>query len=103
MFSFSLFWLQQQAPGGGGFVQIIFLVVIFAIFYFLLIRPMRTKQKKLNLLIADLKKGDKVISTGGIYGTVAGLTDDTIMLKIADNVKIVIARNAIAGLQPEGK
>lgn len=102
MLNFSIFWWQQQGTGPG-FVQIIFLVVIFAIFYLLLIRPMRTKQKKLNQLIANLKKGDKVISTGGIYGTIAGITDDTIMLKIADNVKIVIARNAVAGLQPEKK
>ena len=64
---------------------------------------MRTKQKKLNQLISGLKKGDKVISTGGIYATVAGITDDTILLKIADNVKIVVARNAVSGLQPENK
>jgi len=102
MFNLSMLWLQQQGKGGG-FVQIIFLVVIFAIFYFLLIRPMRVKQKKLNQLIAELKKGDKIVTTGGIYGTIAGITDDTLLIKIADNVKIEIARSAVAGLQPEKK
>jgi preprotein translocase subunit YajC len=102
MFNLAMFWLQQQGTGGG-FVQIIFLVVIFAIFYFLLIRPMRVKQKKLSQLIKELKKGDKIVTTGGIYGTIAGLTDSTLLVKIADNVKIEIARSAVAGLQPEKK
>jgi len=96
------FWWQQQGTGAGltGFIP---LIIIFAIFYLLLIRPMRAKQKKLRQLIQNLKNGDKVISTGGIYGTVVGITEDTILLKIADNIKIVIARNAVAGLQPEKK
>lgn len=101
-FSNFIFWWQQQGRGAGlaGFIP---LIIIFAIFYLLLIRPMRAKQKKLRQLIENLRNGDKIISTGGIYGTVLGITEDTILLKIADNIKIVISRNAVAGLQPEKK
>jgi preprotein translocase subunit YajC len=60
---------------------------------------MRTRQKKLDAMITALKNGDKVITNSGIYGVVAGIKDSTLILKIADQVKIEIAKNAIAGLQ----
>ncbi|MFQ5700881.1 MAG: preprotein translocase subunit YajC [Acidobacteriota bacterium] len=94
-----------QAPSGGGqqpgaFIS--FLVpmgLILVIFYFLLIRPANRKQKALQHLIDNLKNGDKVITTGGIHGTVAGMTDDLIQLKVAPNLKIEISRSAVASLR----
>ncbi len=80
-----------------GFLPII---IVFLIFYFLLIRPMQKKQKELREFLRNLKKGDKIITTGGIYGTIIALEDDTVVLKISENTKIRIARSAISGLQP---
>lgn len=80
-----------------GFLPII---IVFLIFYFLLIRPMQKKQKELREFLKNLKKGDRIITTGGIYGTIIALEDDTVVLKISENTKIRIARSAISGLQP---
>jgi len=80
-------------------IQMAPFLLIGVIFYFLLIRPTQTKQKKLDALITALKNGDRVITNSGIYGVVAGVKDTTFILKIADQVKIEIAKNAIAGLQ----
>lgn len=79
------------------------LLLIVVIFYLLLILPMQKRQKKTAEMLRALKNGDKVITTGGIYGTIAGLDDGTVQLRITDQVKIRVARNAIAGLQPEPK
>jgi len=79
------------------------LVVIMAIFYLLLIRPQQQRQKKVAEMLKALKTGDKVVTNGGIYGTIVGLEDDAVQLRIADQVKVKVARSAIAGLQPEAK
>ena len=87
-----------QQTGGGGIVSSLFvLIAIFVIFYILLIRPQQKQQKKLQEMRASLKKGDKVITSGGIYGTVLGITDETVSLQVADKVKIDIAKSSIAG------
>jgi preprotein translocase subunit YajC len=82
-------------------VQLVPLVVIFALFYVLLILPMRKRQKVLQQLVENLKKGDKVITNGGLYGEVAAVTGPTVLLKIADNVRVKVAKSAISGLDPE--
>ena len=69
--------------------------LIFLIFYFLIIRPQRTRQKKHQEMVEELKPGDKVITSGGIHGTVMGVQKDKIELKIAANVKIDITKNAV--------
>lgn len=92
------------APGGGPnfFMQFMIpLALVFGIFYFLVIRPANKKQKALQEMLKALKSGDRVITTGGIYGTIAGITEDIVQLRIASSVKIDISRNAIAGLQKE--
>jgi preprotein translocase subunit YajC len=76
------------------------LVLVFAIFYFLLIRPQQKKQQQLQQMLGNLKRGDKVITTGGMYGTIEGLDEKTVQLKIASQVKVTMSRSAIAGLQP---
>ena len=81
--------LMQLAP----------ILVVGVIFYLLIFMPMKKRQKKVEMMIAALKNGDKVITSSGIYGIVAGVTDKTFILKISDQVKIEVAKNAIAGLQ----
>ena len=86
---------QQQ---GGGFApSLMVLIAIFIIFYFLLIRPQQKQQKKLQEMRGGLKKGDKVITSGGIYGTVLGVTNEIVNLQIADKVKVEVAKNSVAG------
>jgi preprotein translocase subunit YajC len=75
------------------------LVIIFVIFYLLIFMPMKKRQKKVEQMMAALKNGDKVITSSGIYGVVAAVKEKTFILKIADQVKIEVAKNAITGLQ----
>ena len=81
---------------------LILMVVIFAIFYFIVLMPARKQQKKKEAMIAALKKGDRVVTTGGIYGTVAAVEDQALLVKVADNVKIRIAKSAVAAQVGEG-
>jgi preprotein translocase subunit YajC len=92
-----------QAPGGGiGLMgSILPLILIMVIFYFLMILPAQRRQKKVTEMLSALKNGDKVITNGGIYGTIVGLEDDAVQLRIAEQVKMKVARSAIAGLQAE--
>ena len=88
------------APAGGSALfQFVPLILIFVIFYFLLIAPARRKQRRHAEMLENLKTGDRVITNGGIYGTVVGVSDATVQLRIADQVKIDLAKTAVAGLQ----
>ena len=80
------------------FVPLLFILVIF---YFLLILPAQRQRKRQQQMLTALKTGDKVITTGGIYGTIVGIKDNIVQLRIADQVRIDIARSAVAGYQPE--
>lgn len=91
--------LAQQSPTAGGYTAILPFALVILIFYFLLYRPMRKRQKGLEQMVASLKNGDKVITNGGIYGTVAGIKDHTVTLKVSDQTKIEVAKSAIASLQ----
>jgi preprotein translocase subunit YajC len=92
----SLMW---QAGGGGFGGMLVLMVPFLAIMYFLIYMPQQRQRKKMQEMHAALKNGDKVITTAGIYGTINGLDGETIILKIADNVKIRIARAAIAQVE----
>ena len=92
--------LGQLAGQMGGILPIVLIMVIF---YVLLILPAQKRQKKVALMLSELKNGDKVITTGGVYGTIVGIEDDAIQLRIADQVKIKVLRSAVGGLQPENK
>jgi len=96
---FSTTILAQQAGAQDILVQFAPIIVIGVIFYLLIFMPMRKRQKKLDTMIGALRNGDKVITSSGIYGVVAGVKEKTLILKIADQVKIEISRSAIAGLQ----
>ena len=86
------------AAGGGGFGFILVIVATFAIFYFILIRPQQKKQKDLQKTIEALKKGDRIMTNGGMFGTVAVFKDNVIILKIADEVKIEVLKTAVASV-----
>jgi len=81
-----------QLEAVAGFLPII---LLFVIFYFLLIRPQQAQQKKRREMLASLQKGDRVVSVGGIYGMIKEIKDDTVVLRIADNVNIKMARAGI--------
>lgn len=88
--------------GGGGFSSLIMMVVIFAIFYFILIRPQQKKMKEHKKMVEDLKKGDRIVTSGGIYATVENATPDTLTVKIAEGVKVKITRGSVgAVVKPE--
>ena len=87
----------EGEAGGFDWTIIIFLVVIFAIFYFLMIRPQRARQKQHQEMMQDLRKGEKIITAGGIYGTIESLTEENVVIKIESGATIRIARGSIAG------
>jgi len=96
------------APGGaagqsagGGFSGIFMMVIIFAIFYFILIRPQQKKVKEHKKMVEELKKGDKIITQGGIYGMVEGAGVNTLTVKIAEGTKVKIARSSVATVLTE--
>ncbi len=94
--------LAQGAPAQPSpLVGMMPLVLIVMIFYFLVIRPAQTKQRKLEELIKELKSGDKVILNPGILGTIVGVDDKTFHVRVDDKTRIRVLRSAIAGLQGE--
>jgi preprotein translocase subunit YajC len=98
----AMFDVFQAAPtpAGGGLLAFAPMIFIFVIFYFLLIAPMRKKQKKAQEMLANLKKGDEVVTTGGIFGRIAAIDEERgfLVLEISSNVKVKVQRGAIAGL-----
>jgi preprotein translocase subunit YajC len=95
----ALFLLQQGSP----FVTFIPLLLVFVIFYFLIILPQRKRQRAVDAMLDNLKSGDKVVTSGGIYGTIISVRDDkrTVQLKISENpvIRVEVARTAISGMQ----
>jgi preprotein translocase subunit YajC len=85
----------------GGFAPFIPMILIFVVFYFLLIRPQQKKAKAHQEMIANLKKGDRVITSGGMYGLVTGLDEATATIEIADKVRVKVTRGSIAALAQE--
>lgn len=86
------------APAGGPLQQLgpLFLIAaMFAIFYFLLIRPQQKERRERERMLGALKKGDRVVTTGGLHGTIVGLNEHSVLLKIADQVKVQVDRTAI--------
>ena len=82
--------------GGGGFAAFMPLILMFVIFYFLLIRPQQRKQKLHREMLSNLKKGDQIITSGGLYGKVTGISDTVVTVEIADRVRVKLARNFIS-------
>ena len=90
---------------GGPLTQLLPFVLIFGIFYFLLIRPQQVQRRKAQEMLANLKTGDRVVTSGGIYGTITGFRDNIVQLQVTNLVKLDVARSAVTGVQtdePEG-
>ena len=84
--------------GAGGFGAFIPLILMFVIFYFLLIRPQQKKSKDHRAMISNLKKGDRIITSGGLHGRITGMSDTTLTVEIADKVRVKVARGNIGQL-----
>ena len=93
--------LLQSSGAAALIAQALPIVAIGAIFYFLVIAPANKQRRKTETMLGALKKGDRVVTTGGIYGTIQGLEGDLIHLKIAENVKIKLLRSAVASISSE--
>lgn len=100
-----LAYAMAPAPGGGGngggILSILPLMIgMFAIMYFLIIRPQQKQRRERENLLRTIKKGDRVVTSGGLYGTVVGLSEHTVTLKVADQVKLDFERGAIGRIVP---
>ncbi|HEY6270534.1 MAG TPA: preprotein translocase subunit YajC [Terriglobales bacterium] len=93
--------LLAASPGSAQLVQFLPFVLIFVVFYFLLIVPQQRQRKKTQEMLSSLKSGDRVVTSGGIYGTIMGFKDTVVQLQVANQVRVDVARSAITGLQPE--
>ena len=95
-----IFFAFANPSGGEGspslLTSFIPILLLFVIFYFLLIRPQQKKQKQHQEMVTSLRRGDKIVTNGGLYGTVVDVKDHVIVLKIAENVKIELIKNAVA-------
>ena len=90
------------APGpGGGLISFVPFIFIFIIMYFMLFRPQKKRQQEQQRLVAALKTGDKVVTNAGIHGLIANVKDTTVMLKVADNVKIEVEKSAVTNVLKE--
>lgn len=90
-------WLAEGGAAGSGSIwQMIWpFILMFAVFYFLLIRPQQKKQKQRTAMLGQIKKGDKITTIGGLHGTVLELTDDTVVIRVNDTTKMTFERSAI--------
>lgn len=95
--------LQASNPTGSMISTIVMFGAVFAIFYFLIIRPQNKKQKQAQKMIAAIKKGDKVVTIGGIHGTVSSVKDKTVVIKVDDSAKLEFSKSAIASVDPKGE
>lgn len=92
----------QQAQGGNPLSMFVPMIFIFAIFYFMLIRPQQRKEKERRAMIDNVKTGDRVLFSGGIIGTISNTKEGTLMIKIADGVKVEVARGAVIKVIDKG-
>ena len=87
---------MPQAQAANPVISMVPLILIFVIFYFLLIRPQKSKEKEHQKMLGNLNKNDEVVTTGGIHGTIVNVKEKTITLRIDDNVKIELEKNCVA-------
>ncbi|MDR2747341.1 MAG: preprotein translocase subunit YajC [Treponema sp.] len=106
MKSFALSLLMaapEGATGGAEFLQFVPFIAIIAIFYFLIIRPQNKKQKETQRMLGALKKGDRVVTIGGIHGVIQTVREQSVILKVDDNVKLEFSRSAISNVETAAK
>ena len=97
-------FILAQAPGAGpaGWLNLLPMLLILVVFYFLLVAPMRKRQKELAQQVDKLQKGDRVVTNGGLHGEIAGIEGGVVLLKIADQVKVKLDKSAIARIEDRG-
>src|SRR5438876_6718265 len=99
-----LAYAASGPPGAGGssalVTQLLFFAAIFAIFYFLLIRPQQKQKRDRQSMLSSVKKGDRVVTTSGLHGTVVALNEHTVTLKVADSVRLDFDRSSLARIVP---
>ena len=86
---------QPQAPAGSGWSMWLMIILIFVVMWFFMIRPQRKQQKELEKFRSELKRGDKVVTIGGIYGTVDEIKDKTVLIKVDGDVKLKVDKNSL--------
>ena len=101
-FLISSAYAQDAAAGAGGLMSFLPLIVIFAVFYFMLIRPQMKRAKEHRNLVAELGKGDEVVTNGGLLGKITDLSDAFVTVEIAEGVQIKLQRNAVTTVMPKG-
>jgi preprotein translocase subunit YajC len=100
---------QQAAEGGaaqggmGGIISFLPIVAIIAIFYFLIIRPQNKRQKETQKMLAALKKGDRIVTIGGIHGTIQSVKESTVIVRVDDNTRLEFSRSAISNVEAASK
>ncbi|MBI3006286.1 MAG: preprotein translocase subunit YajC [Ignavibacteriales bacterium] len=105
MFEYSLLLMAPQDGSGSSSMlgNVFFILAIFAVMYFLMIRPQRKQQREREAMLTALKKGDKVLVGGGIHGSIVGIEEKTLLVQIADNVKVKIERTAVTTVLKEAE
>ena len=91
---------QAEAPSGGLLIQLVPFILIFGVMYVLLILPAQRQRKKHARMLEELKNGDKVVTSGGLMGTVSGVKEGVVQLRLSDNVRVEVLKTYIAGHQP---
>ncbi|MGB7220829.1 MAG: preprotein translocase subunit YajC [Vicinamibacterales bacterium] len=94
-----VFAMAAAPEGGNPWLQFVPFAIVLAIFYFIILLPMKRKQQKVQAFLDNLKVGDKIVTTGGIYGQITRLSEQSIQLQIADKVRVDVSRAAIGGYQ----
>jgi preprotein translocase subunit YajC len=96
--------MAPSSEGGGGSLvsTLIMFGAIFLIFYFMIIRPQQKRSKEREKMLSNIEKGDKVVTSGGLHGVVAGIEEKTVLLAISDNVKVKVERSAITSIISKG-
>jgi preprotein translocase subunit YajC len=95
-------WAQAGGGGAGGLVSLLPMVLIFVVFYFLLIRPQQKKAKEHRAMVADLSKGDEVVTNGGVLGKITDTDENFVTVEIASGVQVQVQRFAISQMMPKG-
>ncbi len=89
---------NQPSPAGGGIISLLPIVFIFIIAYYVMIRPQMRRQKEQQRLVSALKTGDRVVTSAGIHGMITNVKDSTVILKVADNVKLEMEKSAVTNV-----
>jgi preprotein translocase subunit YajC len=95
-------YAQAQPAAGAGIADFIFLILLFVVFYFLLLRPQMKKAKEHKKLVASLAKGDEVVTMGGLLGKITSVGDDFVTLQVADNLEVRVQKQSVAAAMPKG-